>query len=115
MLFKSIRQGRVFGRRCLPHLTEKFLADPKRCDTLRTMRCGPLTLALVMACRDRTPQPPPTSATSAARRRDPDPVGAPPLETLRYHLTKGGTTASELVYDVDVKNDGQGGAVPTSS
>jgi hypothetical protein len=40
-------------------------------------------------------------------------AGTPPLETLRYHLTKGGTTASELMYDVDVKNDGQGGAVPT--
>src|ERR1043166_7271274 len=110
----QFRQGPVFGRRCLPCPTmRKFWPIPGICDTLRTMRCGPLTLALVMASRDRPPQPPPPPPPPPHDGVVLIQPGAPPLETLRYHLTKGSTTASELMYDVDVKNDGQGGAVPT--
>ena len=39
--------------------------------------------------------------------------GALPLQVLRYHLTKGSKTASELMYDVDVKTDGENAPMPT--
>jgi Family of unknown function (DUF6263) len=39
--------------------------------------------------------------------------GAAPRQALRYHLTKGTHTTSQLTYDVDVKDDGQGGPAPT--
>jgi Family of unknown function (DUF6263) len=39
--------------------------------------------------------------------------GAAPTRPLRYHPMRGITTTSELAYDLDVKNDGQGSAIPT--
>jgi hypothetical protein len=74
------------------------------------MRRGLLTLALVVACRDRPPPPPPPPILDGVTLLDP---GTPPLTALRYHLTRGSKTASELIYDVDVKSDGQSGPMPT--
>lgn len=38
--------------------------------------------------------------------------GRAPRQALRYHLTHGIKTASELVYDLGIKNDGQGEPMP---
>ncbi|TMQ02358.1 MAG: hypothetical protein E6J90_29690 [Deltaproteobacteria bacterium] len=76
------------------------------------MRCGLLTLALLIACRDSTPSPPPPPAPPHDGVTLLQP-GAPPLAMLRYHVTKGTRTSSELMYDVDVKSDGQSGPMPT--
>jgi hypothetical protein len=76
------------------------------------MRRSLLTLAVVAACRDRTPPPPPPAPPPHDGVTLLQP-GASPLQTLRYHLTKGSKTASELMYEVDVKSDGQSGPMPT--
>jgi hypothetical protein len=39
--------------------------------------------------------------------------GTPPLQVLRYHLTRGSKTASELVWDFTADTDGQRGPMPT--
>ncbi|HEX7842933.1 MAG TPA: hypothetical protein VF469_35920, partial [Kofleriaceae bacterium] len=78
------------------------------------MRCTFLTLAALLACRDKAPEPTPPASPPPPR----DGVtllqpGTPPLQVLRYHLTRGSKTSSELECDVDVKNDQEGGPLPT--
>jgi hypothetical protein len=78
------------------------------------MRYTFLTLAVLIACRDKAPEPtppaPPLPPRDGVTLLQP---GAPPLQALRYHLTRGSKTSSELRCDVDVKNDHQGGPLPT--
>src|SRR5215510_15705531 len=76
------------------------------------MRYTFLTLVALIACRDKAlelppPAPPPHDGVTLLQ------PGAPPLQVVRYHLTKGSKTSSELMCDVDVKNDKQGGPMPT--
>jgi hypothetical protein len=75
------------------------------------MRCMILALAL-MACRERTPPPPPPPppVTDGVMLIQP---GTAPHRALRYHLTKGTRTRSELVTDLDIKSDEQSGPTPT--
>jgi hypothetical protein len=79
------------------------------------MRCAPLTLALVTfatvaACKDESPlpaaTPPPHDGVTLIQR------GAPPYQPLRYRLTRGARTISQLVCDFAVKNDGESGPMP---
>ncbi|HSS01751.1 MAG TPA: hypothetical protein VLM79_32060 [Kofleriaceae bacterium] len=79
------------------------------------MRCAPLTLVLVTfatlaACKDESPPlapiPPPHDGVTLIQR------GAPPYQTLRYRLTRGTRTISQLVCDLAVKNDGENGPMP---
>jgi len=79
------------------------------------MRLGPLTLIMLIACRDKPPPPAPPAPPPAPPQDGVVLVhsGTAPLQPLRYHLTRGMTTASELVYDLDVKTDGKPGPVPT--
>ena len=75
------------------------------------MRRVLLTLMALSACRDKTPEPsPPPSAHDGVTLLQ---SGVQPLQLLRYHLTKGEKTASELMYDLEVKNDDQSGPMPT--
>ena len=78
------------------------------------MRCTFLALVALIACRDKAPGTPPPAPPppphDGATLIQP---GTPPLQVLRYHLTKGSKTSSELMCDVDVKNDQQVGAMPT--
>lgn len=75
------------------------------------MRCTILSLVALIACQDKKPEPPPPPPShDGVTLIQP---GAEPRQALRYHLTRGAQTTSALTYDVDVKNDGQGGAAPT--
>lgn len=67
------------------------------------MRRTYLTLVGLIACRDKAaePPPPPPPAHDGVVLIQP---GAPPLQALRYHLTRGETVKSRLVCDVDVKS-----------
>ncbi|HEX4417358.1 MAG TPA: hypothetical protein VH165_05635 [Kofleriaceae bacterium] len=68
---------------------------------------------------DVPPVPAPTTTTTTTTPGAPhDGVsllqpGTAPLEALRYHLTKGDKTTSELVWDFDAKTDGKSDPVPT--
>jgi hypothetical protein len=77
------------------------------------MRCSLLTLVAVIACRDKPAEPPPPAPPPPHDGVTLIQPGAAPLQVVRYHLIKGSRLSSELVCDVDVKNDGQGGAMPT--
>lgn len=79
------------------------------------MRCAILTLVLVtagtlIACNAETPAPapalPPHDGMTLIH------PGAPPYQPLRYHLSRGTRTTSQLVCDLEVKNDGQSGPMP---
>jgi hypothetical protein len=66
------------------------------------MRRTYLTLVALMACHDKAPEPPPPAPPQ-------DGVvliqpGVPPLQLLRYHLTRGATARSRLMCNVDVKS-----------
>lgn len=77
------------------------------------MRGSLLPLVAVIACRDKPvelPPPAPPPPHDGVTLIQP---GAPPLQVVRYHLAKGDRLSSELVCDVDVKNDREGGAMPT--
>lgn len=79
------------------------------------MRRAYLTLVGLMACRDKTsepppPPPPPPPALDGVVLLQP---GVPPLQTLRYHLTRGATVKSRLVCDVDVKSSELRAPMPT--
>jgi hypothetical protein len=66
------------------------------------MRRAYLTLVVLMACHDKPteplPPPPPQDGVVLIQ------PGVPPLQALRYHLTRGATVKSRLVSDVDVKS-----------
>jgi hypothetical protein len=77
------------------------------------MRCTILTLVTVVACKGKPPEPPPEPP-----RPPHDGVvlvqpGTAPLEAVRYHLTRGTTTTSELVWDFTADSDGQRNPMPT--
>ena len=77
------------------------------------MRRTTLVLLALTACRDKQakpPSPPPAPPHDGVTLIQP---GAAPWQALRYHLTRGAKTTSELVYDVGIKNDGQGRPLPT--
>jgi hypothetical protein len=76
------------------------------------MRCTLLLLVTLIACRDKAPPPPPPPPPPHDGVTLVQP-GVPPLQPLRYHLTKGATTTSELVCDVDITSDEQRGPMPT--
>ena len=76
------------------------------------MRRTILALVALVACRDRTPEPPPPPPPLEDGVTLIQP-GATPAHTLRYHPTRGARTTSELTYDFDVKDDGQGNPMPT--
>jgi len=70
-----------------------------------------LALVALIACRDKqselSPPPPPRDHVALIQ------PGAAPFHTLRYHLRKGAQATSELVFDLDARNDGEGGPMPT--
>jgi hypothetical protein len=75
------------------------------------MRCMILTLGCLAACQDKKPAPPPPQPPH-------DGVmllsqGKAPFQPLRYHLTRGQKTASELVWEMTAVNDGQRSPMPT--
>jgi hypothetical protein len=75
------------------------------------MRLSYLTLVGLIACRDKPPEPPPPAPPhDGVTLIQP---GVPPLQTLRYHLTKGSVTTSRLECDVDMKSGEQREAMPT--
>jgi len=93
------------------------------------MRCLLLTLVVLSACKDHKPEqpPPPPPPHDGVTLIQP---GAAPLQVLRYRLTKGVKTTSELVYDFEAQDalsdptapakgsndtpaDGQTGSSPT--
>jgi len=87
------------------------------------MRCILLTLVVLIACKDHKPEqpPPPPPPHDGVTLLQP---GTAPLQVLRYRLTKGVKTTSELVYDFDARNtdpadantkpvEGQTGTSPT--
>jgi hypothetical protein len=77
------------------------------------MRCVTLTLLVavctLVACKaepqEPPPQPPHDGVTLVHR-------GVPPYQPLRYHLARGTHTASELICDLEVNNDGDSGPMP---
>src|SRR6185503_17627308 len=78
------------------------------------MRCAILTLLVavftLVACKPQAPKPPPPpphDGVTLIHR------GVPPYQPLRYHLARGTRTASQLVCDLEVKNDGERGPMPT--
>lgn len=62
-----------------------------------------LTLVVLFACKDKRPEapPPPPPPRDGVTLIQP---GNAPLQTLRYQLTKGTRTVSELVYDLETRN-----------
>jgi hypothetical protein len=78
------------------------------------MRCGILTLVLVavgmaVGCKDDkldSAPPPPHDGVTLIQR------GVAPFQALRYRLTRGTRTTSQLICDLDVKNDGDSGPMP---
>jgi hypothetical protein len=89
-----------------------FWPIPSIWATLPVMRCTILTLALI-ACRDRSPPPPPPAPAQVTEGVTLIQPGAAPHRALRYQLTKGTRTRSELVTDVEIKSDEQTGPAPT--
>jgi len=77
------------------------------------MRRAALTLIFVIACKDppspAPPPPPPAPPQDGVTLVQP---GAEPRQALRYRFAKGSHTASTLVCDVSIKNDGQGDPSP---
>ncbi len=76
------------------------------------MRCRILALVVFLACKDEKPPPPPPPQPPHDGLTLIQP-GTPPYQALRYHLTKGTRSASEVVCDTDVKDNGQSGPMPT--
>jgi hypothetical protein len=79
------------------------------------MRRGFLTLVTLIACKDKPsepapPPPPPAPPHDGVTLVDP---GTGPLQALRYHLTKGDKTTTELVWDFDARTDGKSDPLPT--
>jgi hypothetical protein len=75
------------------------------------MRRSYLALAGLIACREPAPPPPPPSPPhDGVMLIQP---GNPPLQPLRYHLTKGSKTTSRLVCDVDMKSPELSGPMPS--
>jgi hypothetical protein len=75
------------------------------------MRCLTLTLLALIACKEKPAEPPPPAPPhDGVTLIQP---GAAPRQALRYHLTPGTHTTSELVCDIDISSDGQSGPVPT--
>ena len=71
------------------------------------MRCTILTLVALIACQDKKPGPPPPPPPQPPH----DGVtlvqpGTAPFQTLRYHLTAGTKTTSELIWDLTAEDDG---------
>lgn len=89
------------------------------------MRFVYLTLGCLIACKDKPvappssgSAPPPQSVAAAHPSPQQDGItlvspGSAPLHVLRYRLTKGAKASSELVYDVTIKSDGEGGPSPS--
>jgi hypothetical protein len=83
-----------------------------------------LTLVVLIACQEKHSERQENHPERQENHSEPPPPqpphdgvtliqpGAAPRQTLRYHLTRGARTTSELVYDVGLKNDGEGGAMP---
>ena len=67
------------------------------------MRYLLLTLVVLSACKDHKPEqpPPPPPPHDGVTLIQP---GTPPLQVLRYRLTKGAKTTSELVYDFEAQD-----------
>lgn len=76
------------------------------------MRCTCLTLVALLACGEepRVPPPPPPPPHDGVTLIHP---GASPRQPLRYQLTKGSRTTSQLTCDADVKTANLGGPMPT--
>lgn len=68
-----------------------------------------LALVLLVACKDPKPErpPPPPAPHDGVTLLSP---GAAPLQVVRYQLTKGARTTSELVYDIETKTEDPTGA-----
>ncbi len=77
------------------------------------MRCTYLALVGLMACHDKPSEPPPPPPPPPQDGVVLIQPGAPPLQTLRYHLTRGATVKSRLVCDVDVKSPELRAPVPS--
>jgi hypothetical protein len=77
------------------------------------MRCTILALVALIACQDKKLEPPPSPPEPPHDGVTLVLPGAPPLQTLRYHLTQGSTTASELIWDFAADTDGQHSPMPT--
>jgi hypothetical protein len=77
------------------------------------MRRTLLTVAILIACKDRRPEQPPPAPLPHDGVTLIQP-GAAPLQVLRYHLTKGATTTSEVVYDFDARSEDRA-AIPPSA
>jgi len=115
-----VRQGLIWF---LP-LREEFYGGSRAVATFsEAMRCILLTLVVLIACKDHKPEqpPPPPPPHDGVTLVQP---GTAPLQVLRYRLTKGVKTTSELVYDFDAQNtdpaadpakpvEGQTGTSPT--
>lgn len=70
-----------------------------------------VALIALIACRDRAPEPaPPPPVRDGVTLIQP---GVPPLQTLRYHLTRGSKTTSRLVCDVDMTSGERLEPMPT--
>lgn len=82
------------------------------------MRRSILALVALIACQEKKSETPPPSPPPAPLRLSSDDgvtliqPGVAPRQALRYHLTRGIKTTSELVYDLGIKNDGQGEPMP---
>jgi hypothetical protein len=77
------------------------------------MRRVTLTLFVVVctlvACKSEPPEPPPQAPHDGVTLIH---RGVPPYQPLRYHLARGTRTTSELVCDLEVKNNGDSGPMP---
>jgi hypothetical protein len=76
------------------------------------MRCTLLTLVALIACQDKRPPappplPPPHDGVTLIQ------PGAAPFQAVRYHLTPGSKTTSELIWDLTTANDGPPSPMPT--
>lgn len=76
-----------------------------------------VTSACMAACKDKPAEPtvapapaPPTTPHDGVTLIS---AGDPPLQPLRYRLTKGDKTTSELAWDFDARTDGKSDALPT--
>jgi hypothetical protein len=81
-------------------------------ETLLGMRCTILTLLTLTACQDKKPAPPPPPPPPHDGVTLVQP-GTAPFQAVRYHLTRGTSTASALVWDFTASNDGQRSPMPT--
>jgi hypothetical protein len=106
----QFRQGPIFR----PALAvSNFWPITGICDTLLGMRCTILTLVALIACQDKKPEPPPPPPEPPHDGVTLVLPGAPPFQTLRYHLTQGSKTTSELIWDFAADSDGQRSPMPT--